>query len=353
MKQERDTKNNMKNYKIQPPQIIISFFLMILICLAFILEMDLVVLLNESLIKLVMNGVLVLSLIPMLNAGAGMNFGLPVGIIGGLIGLCLAVNYRFTGIFGFFMSLIFSLVICLFLGWIYGLILNKVKGREEIAGTFIGFSFIPLMNNFWTLAPFQNRQMLYPIGGQGLRPKISLENYFSNVLDDMWLLRVGSLEIPVGLFAFYGLICLLLYLFLRTKVGRATIAVGENEAFAKLSGLDISRIRLIAIITSTVIAGFGICVYSQSYGFIQLYGEPLSMAFPAISAVLIGGSAGKKTYIFEAVLGTYLLQTTYLLTVPIANEILVPELTEILRTFITYGIILYALLIKDKRGNKQ
>ena len=110
--------NYLKNYKIQPPQIIISLFLIILVCLAFILDMDLVVLLNESLIKLVMNGILVLSLIPMINAGAGMNFGLPVGIIGGLIGLCLAVNFRMTGLFGFFMSLIFSLVICLFLGWI-------------------------------------------------------------------------------------------------------------------------------------------------------------------------------------------------------------------------------------------
>ena len=346
-------KNYLKNYKIQPPQIIISFFLIALICLAFILDMDLVVLLNESLIKMMMNGILVLSLIPMINAGAGMNFGLPVGIIGGLIGLCLAVNFRMTGLFGFFMSLIFSLVICLFLGWIYGLILNKVKGREEIAGTFIGFSFIPLMNYFWTLVPFQNREMLYPIGGQGLRPKISLENYFSNVLDDMRLLKLGSLEIPAGLFAFYGLVCILIYLFFQMKVGRATIAVGENELFCKLSGLDISRIRLIAIVISTVIAGFGICVYSQSYGFIQLYDEPLSMAFPAISAVLIGGSTGKKAYIFEAVLGTYLLQTMYLLTVPIANEILIPELTEILRTFITYGIILYALLIKDRWGNKQ
>lgn len=346
-------KNYLKNYKIQPPQIIISFFLIALICLAFILDMDLVVLLNESLIKMMMNGILVLSLIPMINAGAGMNFGLPVGIIGGLIGLCLAVNFRMTGLFGFFMSLLFSLVICFFFGWIYGLILNKVKGREEIAGTFIGFSFIPLMNYFWTLVPFQNREMLYPIGGQGLRPKISLENYFSNVLDDMWLLQVGSLEIPVGLFAFYGLVCIFIYFFFQTKVGRATIAVGENEAFSKLSGLDISRIRLIAIIISTVIAGFGICVYSQSYGFIQLYDEPLSMAFPAISAVLIGGSTGKKAYLFEAVLGTYLLQTMYLLTVPIANEILIPELTEILRTFITYGIILYALLIKDRRGNKR
>ena len=59
------------------------------------------ILFNESLVKLVMNGVLVLSLIPMLNVGAGMNFGLPVGIIGGLLGMCMAVNFRMTGLYGF------------------------------------------------------------------------------------------------------------------------------------------------------------------------------------------------------------------------------------------------------------
>jgi simple sugar transport system permease protein len=339
-----------KNYRLKPPQIIISAFLILLIGLSYILHMDLVVLLNESMVKLVMNGVLVLSLIPMLNVGAGMNFGLPVGIIGGLIGMCLAVNYRMTGFYGFFMAILFTLMICTLLGWIYGLILNRVKGREEIAGIFIGFSFIPLMNYFWTLAPFQNREMLYPIGGQGLRPKISLENYFNHILDNYGLISIGNIEIPVGLIAVFAIICLFLYLYFRTKIGRATIAVGENEAFAKLSGINISQTRLIAIIISTIIAGFGICIYAQSYGFIQLYDEPLSMAFPAVSAILIGGSTGKKTFIFEAILGTYLLQSMYLLSVPIANEILVPELTEILRTFITYGIILYALLVRERRG---
>ena len=340
----------MKNYRLKPPQIIISAFLILLIGLSYILHMDLVVLLNESMVKLVMNGVLVLSLIPMLNVGAGMNFGLPVGIIGGLVGMCLAVNFRMTGFYGFFMSILFTLMICTLLGWIYGLILNRVKGREEIAGIFIGFSFIPLMNYFWTLAPFQNREMLYPIGGQGLRPKISLENYFNHILDNYGLISIGNIEIPVGLIIVYAIICLFLYLYFRTKIGRATIAVGENEAFAKLSGINISQTRLIAIIISTIIAGFGICIYAQSYGFIQLYDEPLSMAFPAVSAILIGGSTGKKTFIFEAILGTYLLQSLYLLSVPIANEILVPELTEILRTFITYGIILYALLVRERRG---
>lgn len=343
----------MRNYRIKPPQIIISVFLIGLIVLAYGLHMNLVVLLNESLVKLVMNGVLVLSLIPMLNVGAGMNFGLPVGIIGGLLGMCLTVNFRMTGFYGFFMSLLFSLLICVFLGWIYGLILNRVKGREEIAGTFIGFSFIPLMNYFWTLAPFQNREMLYPIGGQGLRPRISLENYFNHVLDNFCLIRLGDIEIPFGLIAFFALIGLFLYLYFRTKIGRATIAVGENEAFSKLSGINIAQTRLIAVIISTIIAGFGMCIYTQSYGFIQLYDEPLSMAFPAISAILIGGSTGKRTFIFEAIFGTYLLQSMYLLTVPIANEILVPELTEILRSLITYGIILYALLVRDRRGNSH
>ena len=181
----------MNKYKLKPPQIIISLFLLVLICIAYALHMDLVILLNESVVKLVMNGVLVLSLIPMLKVGAGMNFGLPVGIIGGLLGMCLAVNFRMAGFTGFIMSLLFSLVFCVLLGWIYGLILNRVKGREEIAGTFIGYSFIPLMNCFWTLVPFKNREMLYPIGGQGLRPRISLANYFNNILDNLGLIRIG------------------------------------------------------------------------------------------------------------------------------------------------------------------
>lgn len=340
----------MRDYRIRPPQIIILVFLVILIGMSCLLHMDLTTLFNESMVKLVMNGVLVLSLIPMLNVGAGMNFGLPVGIIGGLLGMCLAVNFKMTGFCGLIMSLLFSLVFCMLLGWIYGLILNRVKGREEIAGTFIGYSFIPLMNYFWTLFPFKNREMLYPIGGQGLRPRISLANYFGQVLDNLGVLRLGGIEIPLGLLGFFTLVCVFLYFYSRTKIGRAAIVVGENEAFARLSGINISRTRLAAIIISTIIAGFGICVYAQSYGFIQLYDEPLSMAFPAIAAILIGGSTGKKTFIFEAVLGAYLLQSIYLLTVPIANAVLIPELTEILRTMITYGIILYALLVRERRG---
>ncbi len=44
------------------------------------------------------------------------------------------------------------------------------------------------------------------------------------------------------------------------------------------------------------------------------------------------------------VLGTFLFQTTYLISGPIANELMIPEVAEIFRLMITNGIILYALL---------
>jgi simple sugar transport system permease protein len=295
-----------------------------------------------------MNGILVLSLIPMLNAGIGMNFGLPIGITSGLIGMCIAINFRLTGMTGFLGAILFTVPTGVAFGWVYGLILNKVKGREEIAGTFLGFSFIPLMNYFWTLAPFQNRQMLYPIGGAGLRPKIGLNPYFTKILDTLFVIKIKGVSIPLGMLIFYSLICVFIYTFFKSKLGRAMIAVGENEHFSYLSGINILNARSFAIILSTTIAGVGICVYAQSYGFLELYNSPLMMAFPAVSAILIGGSTGRKTFIFEAILGTYVFQSIYLLSVPLANELLVPEIAEIFRMMITNAIILYALLKKER-----
>jgi simple sugar transport system permease protein len=315
-----------------------------MIITSYFIGMDMTLLFNESLIKFAMNGVLVLSLIPMLNGGVGMNFGLPIGITAGLVGMCISLNLKLTGIMGFLVALLFGSIIGIILGFLYGIILNNVKGKEDIAGTFIGFSFIPLMNYFWTLAPFTNRKMLYPIGGKGLRPRIGLGPFFEGVLDNLWVINIGRIQIPLGLLLFYVFLCLCIYLFFKSTKGRGIIAIGENEDFAHLSGLDINKSRIEAVIMSTVIASIGIVVYAQSYGFLELYNGPLMMAFPAVSAILIGGSMGRRTFISYAIVGTYLFQSIYLLSVPIANELLLPEISEIFRMIIANSIILYALL---------
>jgi simple sugar transport system permease protein len=280
----------------------------------------------------------------MLKAGIGINFGLPVGIVAGLLGLCISVNLRMKGLLGLSAGMLFSVPVAIILGYGYGAILNRVKGKEEITATFVGFSFIPLMNFFWAIAPFSNPAMLWPIGGKGMRPVIGLKSYFAKALNNLWMVEIMDVKIPVGLLLFFVMLCLLLVVFFRTTLGRAMTAVGENEQFARLAGINVARVRTGAIILSTMIAALGICVYAQSYGFLELYDAPLMMAFPAASAILVGGSMGRHTQIAHVIVGTFLFQTTYLISGPIANEMMLPEVAEIFRLMITNAIILYALL---------
>lgn len=340
----------MKLLKIQIPQLFIIIFLILMMFLALQLDIPLSWIISDALVRLVMNGVLVLSLIPMLRAGIGINFGLPVGIIAGLLGLCIAVNFRMKGLMGLSAGMLFSIPFAVILGYIYAAILNRVKGKEEITATFIGFSFIPLMNFFWVIAPFSNPAMLWPIGGKGMRPVIGLKSYFAKALNNLWIMEIAGVKIPIGLLLVFAGLCLLLFLFFRTNFGRAMTAVGENEHFARLAGINIFQIRTWAIILSTMIAAFGICIYAQSYGFIELYDAPLMMAFPAASAILVGGSMGRHTNIGHVVIGTFLFQTTYLISGPIANEMMMPEVAEILRLMITNAIILYALLYEGGKS---
>lgn len=330
-------------------KIIIILFVAAMLITAMVYEISAAQIIADSLVRLAMNGVLALSLVPMIRCGIGINFGLPVAISAGLLGLCIAVNFSFKGYAGFVLSILFSLPFAIISGVIYSKILNRVKGREEITAVFVGFSFVSLMCLFWALAPFTNPVMLWPIGGKGMRPTIGLMPYFGKVLNNMLGISVFGINLPLGMLLFFFGCCAILYLFFKTRLGIAMEAVGENEIFAGLSGIDIPKTRTYAIIISSVMGAVGICVYAQSYGFIELYESPLMMAFPAASAVLIGGSSRSNITIFQVIIGTFLYQTIYVLSAPLANEILVSEAAEIFRMMITNAVILYAVLFEKRR----
>lgn len=338
----------MKRRYLNPPQIIMFLFMAVLLAAAAAIDMSMTGILNDALVKWAMNGVIVLSLIPMINVGAGRNFGMSIGLSAGLVGMIFSVNRRYTSWTGFFYSVLLGMAVAVLFGYLYAKILNKLKLNEEIVGTFAGYSFIPVMNLFYTFAPVTNRQMLYPIGGQGLRPKVNLDQYFGQVLDRLWLVRVGELVIPVGLLLFFFGIGLLLWLFSKTRTGMIFSAIAENERFVKLAGFHVDGYRTLGIIMSTVIAAVGVVVYSQSYGILHLYDGPFMMSFPAVSAIVIGGASPKKATVANALIGAFLYQTTYLLSIPVANALLIPEMAEIMRTIITSGIILYAFIFERK-----
>ncbi len=102
------------------PRIIIFFFLITLFIVAPFVGVSISMSLSDTLNRFGQNAILVLALVPMVQAGCGLNFGLPVGIIAGLLGATIAMQIGLTGWFGFFGAVAICLPIAAVFGWLYG-----------------------------------------------------------------------------------------------------------------------------------------------------------------------------------------------------------------------------------------
>ncbi|WZL74497.1 ABC transporter permease [Clostridiaceae bacterium 35-E11] len=329
------------------PRIIITSFFVFLCFLAFVLNLPVDILFKDTLVRMGMNGVLVLAMVPAILSGIGPNFGLPLGIVCGLLGGLISIELDLIGGYAFFMAILISIPFAVIVGWMYGLLLNGVKGSEMMVATYTGFSVVSLMSIGWLLIPLKSTEMVWPIG-RGLRVTISLGSRYAKVLNDFWSFSIGGVEIPTGLILFFLVLCLGVWIFLRTKVGLAMKAAGTNPKFAVASGIHVDRCRVMGSILSTVLGAIGIIVYAQSYGFFQLYQAPLMMAFPAVAAILIGGASAQKAKISHVIIGVFLFQGLLTVALPVANKIVSQgNLAEVLRMIVQNGIILYALTKVD------
>ncbi|MCX7780503.1 MAG: ABC transporter permease [Negativicutes bacterium] len=326
------------------PKVCITLFLLLLIALAFMMKQDVAAMFGDSLVRITMNGILVLAMVPSIVSGTGLNFGLSLGIITGLLAGCISIEMNMRGMAAFLWALVMSVPMSLIVGYGYGWLLNKVKGDEMTVGTYVGFSIVSLMSIGWMVIPFTSPEMVWAIGGTGLRSTITLTNRYAKVLDDFMAIPVLGTKIPTGALLFFALFCLLMWLFLRSKTGMAMMAAGDNPRFAAASGINVNRQRMIGTVLSTVLGGIGILVYAQSFGFLQLYQAPLMMPFAATAAILIGGATAKKATIAHVISGTILFQALLTISLPVINQLMpVGNLSEVIRIIVSNGVILYAL----------
>ncbi|MDD3704689.1 MAG: ABC transporter permease [Clostridiaceae bacterium] len=326
------------------PKVFITLFLIILCILAVVQKQNLPGLLKDSLVRVGMNGILVLAMIPSINSGTGLNFGLSLGILCGILAGCISIELNLYGMTAFFVAILISVPFSAAIGYAYGLLLNRVKGDEMTIGTYMGFSIVSLMCIGWLLLPFQSPEMIWAIGGKGLRTTIALADRFAKVTDNFMSFKILGEPVPTGTLLFFALGCLLMWIFLKTKTGVAMMAAGDNPKFATANGINVNKQRIIGSMLSMIIGGIGIIVYAQSFGFFQLYTGPLMMPFMAISAILIGGASAKKANISNVVSGTVLFFALLAISLPVINKMM-PEgnLSEVVRIIVTYGVILYAL----------
>ena len=327
------------------PRLIILIFLISTYIIAPFVGIPITTALSDTIIRFGMNAILVLSLMPMIESGAGLNFGMPLGIEAGLLGALLSIELGFSGFAGFVLAIILAIIFAFIFGWAYGAILNKVKGGEMMIATYIGFSSVAFMCIMWIVLPFKKADMIWAYGGSGLRTTISVESYWKGVLNNVF--GKISQAIPVGEIIFFLLLAFLMWLFFRTRSGLSMSAVGKNEKFAQATGINADKSRKQSVIISTVIAAIGIIVYQQSFGFIQLYLAPFNMAFPAIAAILIGGASVNRVTIWHVMIGTFLFQGILTMTPTVVNALIKTDMSETIRIIVSNGMILYALTRKE------
>ena len=330
------------------PRLIIAGFLLLLFAAAPVVGCDLATQITNTINRFSWNAILVLAMVPMIHSGCGLNFGLPLGIISGLLGATLSIEFGFEGPLSFLMAILIATPFALILGAGYGWLLNKIKGGEMMIATYVGFSSVSLMCMMWLLLPYKHATMVWGLSGKGLRTTISLEGYYDKVLADFLQINIGKLSIPVGTLLFFALFAFAMWAFLHTKTGTAMTAVGSNPAFAKAAGINVDKIRLLSVIMSTWLAAIGILVYEQGFGFIQLYMAPFYMALPAVSAILIGGASVNKAPIANVIIGTFLFQGIVTMTPTVMNNAIHMDMSEVIRIIASNGMILYALTRKTE-----
>lgn len=325
------------------PRLLIAGFVAALFATAIATRMDLGALLTDSIVRVARNGVLVLALLPAVQGGIGLNFGLPIGIICGLIGCVVALNAGIGGVTGLAMAAGIGVALALPMGLGYGWLLNRTRGQEMMVGTYLGFAVVSGMSIFWLLAPFTNPTLVWAIGGRGLRTTLALPIGLTKILDRWLQFTVAGVTIPTGaLLVFLGL-CSLVSGFFRTRMGITIAAARSNPRFARAAGISDERTRVQAATLSTVLAAIGIVIYSQSFGFVQLYTAPLLMAFPAIACLLIGGASVSRATVAHVILGTILFQSILTAALPVTSQVIEGDISETARLIIQNGMILYAL----------
>ena len=339
--------------KLGIPRVIIGLFFILLCFMCLWYDLSLSTLLSNTVVRMGMNSVMVLAMVPGIQCGISLNLGLPIGLVAGLIGGLLTIELNIPGWWGFLFAIAVGCAIAAVCGYLYAQLLNRLKGEEMSVTTYVGFSIVSLMCIAWLVMPFQSLKLRWPLG-TGLRNTIGLDSTnFKQILNNFLAFNIGDFTVPTGLLLFMAPCCWLVWLFSRSKTGVAMQAVGNNPRFAEAAGINVDKMRIIGTTLSTVLGAVGILVYSQSYGFMQLYTTPRQMGFVAASAILIGGASTSRCKISHVLIGTFLFQGVLTLGMPVAN-VLVPgsTISETLRILISNGIILYALTKSggDSRG---
>ncbi len=311
---------------------------------------------NEIVTRMGRNIFMILSLLIPIMAGMGLNFGMTLGAMAGQIALIFVSDWQIWGIPGVVLAMILSIPFSVLLGLMCGKLMNMVPGREMIIGYILnhfvtGLYQLVVLYMMGPIIPIIHTSIRLP-RGYGIRNTTNLAN-MRQCLDNEWSFNLFGAKIPVLTFVIIGLLCLFILWFRKTKLGQDMRAVGQDMEVARDAGIKVERTRILAIIISTVFAGFGMIIYLQNIGNFPTYTAHTQIGMFCIAALLVGGASVEKASIGNVFLGVILFHTMFIVA-PKAGAAVTgdPMIGEYFRVFISYGVITLALIMYETKKRK-
>ncbi|MFR8976830.1 MAG: ABC transporter permease subunit [Christensenellales bacterium] len=264
--------------------------------------------------RLSRNMFIVLSLIIPIVAGMGINFAITIGAMAAQIACLLVLEWGVSGIGGLALAALLTVPLGGIFGFLIGKLLNKMKGQEMIGsmilGHFPGLYQLLFLFIFDNIIPIHNPNLTIK-GSKGIANTMDLsrEGGFAYSLEKLWQLPASQaaiafavvaalvlivgyvtshrknakklgvqlaviaaaaavmqlpamknlfsmVNVPMATFGVVALLCLFNVVIMRTRLGQQFRAVGQNGVVANAAGIDVDRVRIIAIVFSTILAGW-------------------------------------------------------------------------------------------------
>ena len=162
------------------------------------------------------------------------------------------------------------------------------------------------------------------------------------------------MKVPVLTLLIIAGMCLVIVWFRRTKLGQDMRAVGQDMEVARSAGIAVERTRIISIIISTVLAGFGMVIYLQNMGNIATYSSHSQIGMFCIAALLVGGASVYNASIGNVFLGVILFHLMFIVA-PKAGAVITGDsmIGEYFRVFVSYAVITVALIMYETKKRSQ
>jgi simple sugar transport system permease protein/ribose transport system permease protein len=130
-----------------------------------------------------------------------------------------------------------------------------------------------------------------------------------------------------------------------TVFGRQVLAVGGNESASRLAGLPAARVKLLAYVTSGVLAGLVGLITVSATSASDANNTGLGMELDAIAAVAVAGTplTGGKVTVWGAVVGAVMLKL-------LQNTLITHGITKEVAQMIEGGVIVAALWLQRQEA---